>query len=148
MSARDGTSVHAQSVFGTQGAGFDGVSPWIQIYGGLSYTFGDEDAQLGATNAAYQVSLAYWFPERRPATMQDDGIQQEEGRTFEVVTITPEGGRPFSFSGGSATHLIDRVVEQEAEKVSVTGTPTIARSRASSSPSPYDAVGSIATTGM
>ncbi|MGA7292198.1 MAG: aspartyl protease family protein [Terriglobales bacterium] len=112
--------VHAQSVFGTQGAGFDGVSPWIQIYGGLSYTFGDEDAQLGATNAAYQVSLAYWFPERRPATMQDDGIQQEEGRTFEVVTITPEGGRPFSFWVDRATHLIDRVVEQEAEKVSVT----------------------------
>ena len=80
--------------------------------------------------------------------MQDDGIQQEEGRTFEVVTITPEGGRPFSFWVDRATHLIDRVVEQEAKRSRSPGTPTIARSRASSSPSPYDAVGSIATTGM
>jgi hypothetical protein len=69
--------VHAQSHFGTQGAGFDSVSPWIQIYAGQRYTFGDEDAQLGAMNAAYQVSLAYWCPERRAGTMQDDGIKQE-----------------------------------------------------------------------
>jgi hypothetical protein len=112
--------VHAQSLFGTQGAGFDGVSPLIQIYGGQSYTFGDEEAQLGATNAAYQVSLAYRCPERRAATMQHDGIKQEEGRTFEVVTITPAGGRPFSLWVDRATHLVDRVVEQEDEKISVT----------------------------
>jgi hypothetical protein len=40
--------------------------------------FGDEGAQLGSANKAYQVSLAYWFPERGAATMQGDvsGRQQ------------------------------------------------------------------------
>jgi len=104
----------------TSGAdGFDGVSVWTQARGGHSYVLGDEDARQGAVNAAYQKSLAYWFPERGPATMEDAGPQREGGRTFDVLRLTPQAGRPFSMWIDQGTHLIDRFVEQQGEDVQI-----------------------------
>jgi len=102
------------------GGGFDGVSPWTQFSGGYSYVLGDEDARLGAANQSYQTCRAFWFPERHPATLAHAGARQEGERTLDVVAVTPQGGRPFEIWIDRATHLIDRVVEQQAEDVQIT----------------------------
>ena len=102
------------------GGGFDGISPWTQFDGGYSYVLGDEDTRLGAANQSYQTCRAYWFPERHPATLASAGVQQEGGRAFNVIDVTPQGGRPFQMWIDGTTHLIDRFVEQQAEDVQIT----------------------------
>jgi hypothetical protein len=110
----------SESLLASGAEGFDGISAWTQTKGGESYVLGDEDARLGAINASYQVSFAYWFPDRRAGTMQSEGTRQENGHTFDVIVITPAAGRPFRVWIDRGTHLIDRFVEQEAEEIAVT----------------------------
>ena len=40
----------------------------------------------------------------------------DDGAQFDVVRIVPEGGRPFQFWINSDTHLIERLVEREAQE--------------------------------
>ena len=56
----------------------------------------------------------FWHPERWPARIEDAGTQEENGRQFLVVRITPKGGRPFDLWIDAATMLIDRTVEKTA----------------------------------
>ncbi len=100
-------------------SGFDGVSLWTQTRGGYSYVLGDEDARQGAINQAYQTCRGYWFSERGSATLASAGTQREGGRIYDVISITPQAGRPFSVWVDQATHLIDRFVEQQGEDVQI-----------------------------
>ena len=100
-------------------SGFDGVSAWTQDAAGYSYVLGDEDARQGAVNEAYRRSLAFWFPGRGNATLASAPQQKDGGSTYDVVNITPQGGRPFSVWVDRTTHLIDRFVEQQGEDVQV-----------------------------
>jgi hypothetical protein len=99
--------------------GFDGVSSWTSGDNDVAYVLGDEDARLGAIVTSYQVMRGWWFPERRPAAREPAGARQDGARAFDLVRITPEAGRPFTLWIDRATHLIDRVVEQEGERQSV-----------------------------
>jgi predicted aspartyl protease len=100
--------------------GFDGVSIWTSGDNDVAYALGDEDARLGAIDTSYQVMRGWWFPERRPATRERAGTSHEGARAFDLVRITPEAGRPFTVWIDRATSLIDRIVEQEGERPSVT----------------------------
>jgi predicted aspartyl protease len=100
--------------------GFDGVAVWTQPQNGIAYVLGDEDARLGAINDSFRAARAWWFPQRRQATMEDAGIRTEGARTFDLVRMTPEAGRALVLWVDRGTHLIDRVVEQRAEQTSVT----------------------------
>ena len=40
----------------------------------------------------------------------------DDGAQFDVIRIVPEGGRPFQFWINSDTHLIERLVEREAQE--------------------------------
>ena len=100
--------------------GFDGVTPWRQGRSGISYTLGDVDAALVAANEAYRVARGWWFPDRHSATASAVGVHKENGRSFDVVDITPEGGRMFEAWIDRATHLLARTDEQQAEDRVVT----------------------------
>jgi predicted aspartyl protease len=100
--------------------GFDGVSIWTSGDNDVAYALGDEDTRLGAIDTSYQVMRGWWFPERRPATRERAGTSHEGARAFDLVRITPEAGRPFTVWIDRATHLIDRIIEQEGERQSVT----------------------------
>src|SRR5258706_3951725 len=43
-------------------------------------------------------------------------LVSEDGAVFDVVRILPEGGRPFQFWINGDTHLIERLVEREAQE--------------------------------
>ncbi len=109
--------VSVQSFF-TEARGYDGISSWLQPRLGQSYRLGDDDSRLSSVDNAYQVARAYWFQDRLRSTRQILGIRVEGARSFDVVQITPEGGRPFEIWFDTSTHLIDRFVEQEAEQIS------------------------------
>lgn len=101
--------------------GFDGITPWIQGRSGIPYAFGDRDSLLGAADEAYQVARAWWFPERHAATVAWIGTRSKEGRRYDVLSVTPAGGRPFEAWVDRSTHLLALTREEQAEGVVVTG---------------------------
>ena len=92
--------------------GFDGKQVWSQDSSGEPRAEGAANAKQGAADEAYRNAMAYWYPERWPAQIECSGRKEEKGKSFEVLRITPEGGRPFDLWIDIATNLFDRTVEK------------------------------------
>lgn len=109
-----GRSVIRFSVGPVSGAsGFDGKVAWSQDETGKSQVETDATSRELAVNAAYRDRLGFWFPDRAPAQIAYKERTEADGATFEVVRVTPEGGRPFELWINAETKLIERLVERE-----------------------------------
>jgi len=97
-------------------AGFDGKDAWSQEGSGRSMLETTDPARELAVNAAYRDQLAFWYPDRAKAQISFLDRVMDEGATFDVIRIVPEGGRPFQFWINTDTHLIERLVEREAQE--------------------------------
>ena len=97
-------------------AGYDGTTAWSQDGSGQSRVESAAVARELAVNAAYRDKLAFWFPNRGAAQIAFMDRVSDDGAQFDVVRILPEGGRPFQFWINSETHLIERLVEREAQE--------------------------------
>ncbi|MEO8344519.1 MAG: aspartyl protease family protein [Betaproteobacteria bacterium] len=95
-------------------AGFDGKAAWSLDGSGQSRAETSDAARELAVNAAYRDKLAFWFPDRAAAQITFLDRVVDDGATFDVIRIVPEGGRPFQFWINTDTHLIERLVEREA----------------------------------
>ncbi|MFO1312690.1 MAG: aspartyl protease family protein [Burkholderiales bacterium] len=95
-------------------AGFDGKNPWSQDASGKTWTETSDAAREIAANAAYRDRLAFFYPERAPARIAYKERAESDGAWFDVIRITPEGGRPFELWINTETSLIERLVEREA----------------------------------
>jgi hypothetical protein len=94
--------------------GFDGTVAWTQEPSGRTRVLDvDTDAQL-AVNAAYRDQLAFWFPARHAATIAYKARSPADGADFDVISITPNGGREFELWVNVETKMIERLVEHEA----------------------------------
>jgi hypothetical protein len=107
--------VRKQDESGLAQSGFDGISSWHQGRSGIAYALGDVDAALGAANEAFAVCRGWWYPERHGATIALIGERSLEGRSYDVLSVTPEGGRSLEAWIDQSTHLLARTDEQEAE---------------------------------
>jgi hypothetical protein len=96
-------------------AGFDGKQAWTQEEGDEAKVETAPAAIELAVNAAYRDRLAFWFPDRAKAKVDYKDRADADGRKYEVVTIVPDGGRPFEFWIDAETKLIERLVEREAD---------------------------------
>src|SRR5260370_28738948 len=94
--------------------GFDGRSVWSQDTAKQVREEGGGDALEAAANEAYRRSLAYWFPERWPATIEPPTQKTEDAKRYFVLRITPKGGRPFALSIDAPTSLFDRTFDEAA----------------------------------
>ena len=112
--------VSETSASGTMEAGFDGVTSWRLGRSAIAYTLGDMDSQLVAADESFRVTRAWWFRERHPATVALVGRRSESGREFDVLAVTPEGGRTFEAWIDRSSHLLFRTDEQQAEDRQVT----------------------------
>jgi len=113
--ARSGRYVSRYELGPARGAdGFDGSQPWSQDDSGQVRVEEGGDAREGAADEAYRTALAYWYPDRWPATVEAAPDRDEGGRSFHVLRITPKGGRPFELWIDAATFLVDRTVEKTA----------------------------------
>lgn len=92
--------------------GFDGKLVWSQDSSGQPIAEGAENARQGAADEAYRSAVAYWFPERWAAQIECLGRKEEQDKPFDVLRITPQGGRPFDLWIEATTHLIDHTVEK------------------------------------
>lgn len=104
----------------TGAEGWDGQAGWSQDSSGQSKRMQGGDEVEAAVNDAYRRSLAYWYTNRWPAVIESAGERPDGGRLFEVIRITPKGGRMFEFWIDSKTGLIDRTVEQAAVETRTT----------------------------
>lgn len=95
-------------------AGYDARGPWVQDASGETRDEQDSAARELAVNTAYRDRLAFWYPERAGARIAYKERAQADGAIFDVIRITPEGGRPFELWINTETHLIERLVEREA----------------------------------
>ena len=95
--------------------GYDGKTVWTQD--GLDPPKVETAAAALelAANAAYRDRLAFWYPDRGRARIEYKERADADGRKYDVVAITPEGGRTFEFWIDVDTKLIERLVEREAE---------------------------------
>ncbi len=100
--------------------GFDGERAWTQDDAGQVRLEDGADAREGAVDQAYRMALAYWFPDRWPATIVDGGERRDGDRKLAAVTITPRRGRPFDLWLDPATGLVDRITEKDATRLRTT----------------------------
>lgn len=98
--------------------GFDGKARW-QTAGPGKAAIGSDPASLQEAIVTNYLSInGFFFPDRFPATFKFARTAEEGRRRFDIVEITPKGGRPLEVWFDSRTHLIQRVVDTQ-------GTPAI-----------------------
>ena len=91
--------------------GFDGKTAWeVEPSGTATPQEGGDVRQL-AVNEAYRLQNLWWRGDRSGATVVDAGRKSKDGKTYDVLTVTPKGGKPFDAWFDSATHLLARTVE-------------------------------------
>lgn len=95
------------------GAGYDGQVAWTRDEAGRSRVEENPTARELAVNAAYRDRLGFWFPDRAPAEISYKERTDADGAQFDVVRVTPAGGRAFELWINTETKLIERLVERE-----------------------------------
>jgi hypothetical protein len=96
--------------------GYDGKVLWTQDESGQSRTETTQDAIEGTISGAYRTTMAFWYPERRPGTVEFVARQPFNGQEDDVLRMSPVGGRPFEIWINTDTHLIDQLTEREASE--------------------------------
>ncbi len=104
----------------SEAGGFDGKTLWVQDTSKQVRVEDSEDARLGAANEAFRRMMAYWYPARGEARIEDAGEKMEGNRRFATLRITPKGGRPFDVWVDAATFLFDRIIEKSATETRTT----------------------------
>ncbi len=98
--------------------GFDGKVRW-QAAGPGKAEIGSDPASLQEAIVTNYLSInGFFFPDRFPAAFRFVRAAAEGARRFDIVAITPKGGRPLEVWFDSRTHLIQRVVDTQ-------GTPAV-----------------------
>ncbi|HET9818644.1 MAG TPA: PDZ domain-containing protein [Rhodanobacteraceae bacterium] len=95
--------------------GFDGKQGWAKRPGGEVAPDNSPDAKQSDVNEAYRTARAWWFPQRWPGKLESLGTRSDDDKTFQVLRITPRGGRPFELWINAKTHLVERSVERSSD---------------------------------
>jgi PDZ domain len=96
--------------------GYDGATAWSQNGSDEPRAASEDGARELAVNASYRDRLAFWYPERGAAEIVYRGIAEADDAQFDVVRITPRGGRLFELWINHSTHLIERLLERDAQQ--------------------------------
>lgn len=100
--------------------GFDGTTPWEKDLSGTVMLQQGGDAQVLAINDAYRISGKWWQPDRGGADVVNDGAKTEGNATYDVLTITPKGGKPFDAWFDANTHLLAKTIEKQGSQTVTT----------------------------
>jgi hypothetical protein len=101
----------------TETDGFDGVHAWSREPSGTVTTQDGGDGRALAINEAYRRSNAWWRADLGGAAIAALGRKQDAaGVSYDVLSVTPVGGKTFEAWFGVADHLLDRVVEAQGSK--------------------------------
>lgn len=100
--------------------GFDGTTVWDQDTSGQVAVQGAGEPRQAAISDAYRRSHAYWYADRAKAVIAYAGQKSEGPRSFHVVHIAPQGGRPFDMWFDAKSSLLHRLVEKTSSDTNTT----------------------------
>jgi hypothetical protein len=96
--------------------GYDGKVLWTQDESGQSRAETTQDAIEGTVSGAYRTTMAFWYPERRPGSVEFVARRPHNGQEDDVLRMSPVGGRPFEVWINTETGFIDQLTEREASE--------------------------------
>ncbi len=95
----------------SQARGFDGQRAWLQGANGEVALQDAEAAVRAALTECWLHARAWWFPERGAAEWLGLERRDDGGRSFDVLHAHPAGGQPVALWFDTATHRLDRTVQ-------------------------------------
>jgi hypothetical protein len=118
---KTGHAVTHYKVGPAEGAnGFDGKTPWARDMSGTITQQEGGDALVLAVNDAYRNANLWWKPDHGGAAIESKGeITNAEGR-FDVLVVTPKGGKPFEAWFDTGTHYLAKVIEKQGAQTVTT----------------------------
>jgi hypothetical protein len=118
-----GAFVDSYAIGPTSGAtGFDGTKAWEKEPSGTVTNQAGGDVIPLAESEAYQDQNLWWRADRGGAQIVSDGAKSDSGQSYDVLTVTPKGGKAFDAWFDAKTRLLSRTIE-------VQGTQTITTMR-------------------
>lgn len=106
----------------TGASGYDGTHVWARDNAGIVTLQEGGDSIPLAVNNAYRNANLWWRPDHGGATVVGDGEKTDGGTAYDVLTVTPKGGKPFDAWFDEKTHLLHRVDEAQANVMTITTT--------------------------
>jgi hypothetical protein len=104
----------------TQANGFDGKTAWMRdLSGAITPQAGGDTRQLAITEAYLDGNL-WWRADRGGARVEVLAPKVSGDARYDVLRVTPAGGKPFEAWFDAKTHLLARTIEnQSAQSVAV-----------------------------
>lgn len=106
----------------TMSNGFDGRQAWMEDMSHAITPEAGGDKRQVAVNEAYRNANLWWRADRAGAMITGPTSRTDGGRTFDVLSVTPRGGKSFEAWFDASTHLLARVVEKQSTLTVVTTT--------------------------
>ncbi|MDQ2859846.1 MAG: aspartyl protease family protein [Pseudomonadota bacterium] len=104
----------------TGGGGFDGRQAWMKdMSGAITPQAGGDTRQL-AVNEAYRDANLWWRADRGGATIASLGVKIDGGARYDVLSVTPKGGKAFEAWFDAVSHLLARTVEPQSAQIFTT----------------------------
>ena len=118
---KNGRTVSDYKVGPAQGAnGYDGKTPWERDSSGAITKQEGGDAVVLAVNDAYRNANLWWRPDHGGAAIASKGEITDATGRFDVLIITPKGGKPFEAWFDTGTHFLVKIIEQQGAQTVVT----------------------------
>jgi hypothetical protein len=107
-------SFHIGPIHGANG--FDGKQAWEKDPSGTVDVKAGGDARALAVNDGYRRAQLWWRAGYDGAAIRNDGEKHDGGKTYDVLTVTPKGGKPFAAWFDATTHYLVRVREKQGAR--------------------------------
>lgn len=106
-----GMRIESERGGATRSMGFNGTAQWQTGPDGTINVRSDQASVAEAIVTNYLSINGFFFPDRFPASFTYLRAARENGRRFDVVEMTPSGGRALEVWFDRKSHLIARVVD-------------------------------------
>jgi hypothetical protein len=118
---RGGGFIDSQDIGPTTGGnGFDGKTAWMRdLSGAITPQSGGDIRQL-AVNEAYRDGNVWWRPDHGGARIDVLPPQASGDQHFDVLRVSPIGGKPFEAWFDAKTHYLARTVENQGAQTIAT----------------------------
>ena len=109
--------VDTQDLGATTGAtGFDGKTAWWKDASGAVTPEGGGDVRQLAVNEAYRDGNLWWRADRGGALVEALPPKTSDGASYDVLKVSPIGGKPFEAWFDTKSHLLARTIEGQGSQ--------------------------------
>ena len=115
---RTGRSADSYKLGPVEGAdGYDGAHAWQRDPGGEVAALDAPEAVRRARSQAWLDAKAYWYPQRIPATYGAVESKLLDGKRYDVVVATPQGGDPVTLWFANDSGLLARIQQRQGADI-------------------------------